>query len=810
MPNANVGEVLQIGEWTVTPALDTISRGVETQKLEPRTMRLLMCLADSAGAVVSVDRLLTEVWSGVVVGSASVYQAVSQLRKLLGDVDAEPTYIATVPRKGYRLIASVRRVGANETAPSTVAALTSEPASVVAAAPATEALMPPPPAARRRHTAPVILVVATLVALVLTASWIWKSVLTSSRSAASMASIVVLPFIDLTAEKTDQPFCDGLTEELSNWLSQIPTLRVVARTSAFAFRGQSVDVRKIGNDLDTNHVLEGSMRRSGDRMRVTVQLIDARTGYHLWSANFDKPAEDTIKVQEDISRSVAETLKVRLTTESERQFAARRSSDPEAYQLYLLARHFDQQLTPESTERAIDLYRQVLKADPKFAPAYVQLAYARFNQGYFHDLPIADVAAQMEPLIAQALRIDDRLSSAYAVRGVLRAAQSRTKEALDDLHFAVALNPSDMGASAELGRMALFDGQPREALKNYDRAAALDPLNSSLQSRRCVAFEDLAQYEEASKACERARVLQPGSASAANRLAWLAESRGRTDEALRWNAESLKAEPNDDFDLYWTRATFLLSLGLGHPAHAALDLGLNATKDADGAHAAMVRVVYCEGGEDALRSYLDSVHLDQFPHAITLTEAAYSRLLLGEASAAKELIARALVAPDRPAGFAETPWYARGARAMGTSYRVDLAAADLVLGETEAAQHDLNPVLGMLNRMIAAGVERNATYELRAKVYALEGRGDDAMRDLRKAVELGWRRSWWAAHEPYFASLKSRSDFQALMAQVSQSNDQLTAKLKAEEPGYLKRISDTSGSWASCIANTKAGKLMKP
>src|ERR1700678_897395 len=124
MPTENPGGRVQIGEWLVDPALDIISRDAETQKLEPRTMRLLLCLADSAGEVVSVDRLLSEVWSGVVVGSASVYQAISQLRKLLGDVDPEPTYIATIPRKGYRLIAPVRlTVPAGETPPATVSEL---------------------------------------------------------------------------------------------------------------------------------------------------------------------------------------------------------------------------------------------------------------------------------------------------------------------------------------------------------------------------------------------------------------------------------------------------------------------------------------------------------------------------------------------------------------------------------------------------------------------------------------------------------------------------------------------------------------
>ena len=130
----------------------------------------------------------------------------------------------------------------------------------------------------------------------------------------------------MSADKAEQAFCDGLTEELANWLAQIPTLRVVARTSAFAFRGQGEDVRKIGRELGTSHILEGSMRRSGDHMRINVQLVDAHNGYRLWSDNFDRPVQDAIKIQEDVSRAVAQTLQVRLTADSERQFAARRTA----------------------------------------------------------------------------------------------------------------------------------------------------------------------------------------------------------------------------------------------------------------------------------------------------------------------------------------------------------------------------------------------------------------------------------------------------------------------------------------------------
>ena len=776
MPGKDKEGALQIGEWTVNPSLDSMSKGTETQKLEPRTMRLLLCLAESAGEVVSVDRLLNEVWTGVVVGSASVYQAVSQLRKLLGDADPEPTYIATVPRKGYRLIAPVKRLDPPSAITSSVGVATSAEAPVAAASP-----LP----ARRRSKLPLILSGAAIIALIVVGTVIWKKSSTAKFIAASVNSIVVLPFIDMTAEKADQSFCDGLTEELSNWLAQIPTLRVVARTSAFAFRGQGEDVRRIGKELGSSHIVEGSMRRSGDHMRITVQLIDARSGYHIWSENFDRPVEDAIKIQEDVSRSVAEKLQVRLTPDTERQFLGRRPADPHAYQLYLLARYYQQQMTPASTDRAIDLYRQVLAADPKFVPAYVQLAYALLNQRRFRDLPVADVAAVVDPLIAAALRLDDRFSGAYAARGALRSDQSRVKEALQDLQYAIALNPSDFGATARLARIQLLDGRPREALRTYDQAAALDPLNFTVQLQRCTAMEDLAQYDNALSACERARVLQPGSAATADRLAWLAESRGRIDEALRWNRQSIEAEPNEDFDLYWNRATFFLSIGLPSAARASIDIGQTRTKEDIGTKAALVRIIFCTGGAGALKKYVSSAHLDDDSSAIVLHEAAYAHLILEDPSAVKGLIARELVAPDRLPGFAENPWHARGERGVGISYRLDLAAAQIQLGDRASAIQELEIVLAMVNSMIAAGVERYATYELRAKVYALEGKDDDAMRDLNRAVKLGWRRAWWAMNEPYLASLRGRDDFQALIGQVDRSNQQLIEKLSADPSDYL-------------------------
>ncbi len=283
--------MLRIGDWCVNPTSGQISRDGETAQLEVRTLRLLLCLAEHAGEVVSIDDLLKQVWSGVVVSPDSVYQAVTSLRRQLGDDPKQPIYIATVPRLGYRMVAAV-------------SAWEDKTARV------------PSPASNRRRMpfgsglmwagAAVCLVVA--VAFVIYGTGARKS---------HGASIGVLPFLDLTDNMSHEIFADGMTEEMIDKLSKVPGFRVPAPRTSFQLKGKKMSIADVGKTLGVAYVLDGSIRESGSTMRVAARLVRADNGYVVWSESYERPWGDLLKAQNDIAAEVTTALRASIEGRSD-------------------------------------------------------------------------------------------------------------------------------------------------------------------------------------------------------------------------------------------------------------------------------------------------------------------------------------------------------------------------------------------------------------------------------------------------------------------------------------------------------------
>lgn len=300
--------MLRIGDWCVNPKSGQISRNGETCRLEERTMRLLLCLAGHAAEVVSIDYLLDNVWPGVTVTPDSVYQAMATLRRQLGDDPKEPTYIATVPRLGYRMVATVGP-WADRSVAQTASARASDGEH-----PTPAATVPPAPVPRLR--AGFALGSGAVLCLGLVVAFVFHGGVANNNRSASPAvapqprkSIAVLPFLDLTEHMNQGPFADGMTEELIDKLSKIPGLRVPSPTSSFFFKGKQIPVADIAKTLGVAYILDGSVRKSGARLRVAARLIRADSGYVVWSETYDRPLDDILMVQDDIAGEATKALR---------------------------------------------------------------------------------------------------------------------------------------------------------------------------------------------------------------------------------------------------------------------------------------------------------------------------------------------------------------------------------------------------------------------------------------------------------------------------------------------------------------------
>lgn len=285
--------ILRIGNWRVNSNSGEISRNGETVRLEARTLRLLLCLAERPGEVISIDALLDCVWPGVAVAPDSVYQAVTTLRRQLGDDPKQPSYIATVPRLGYRLVASVRPDAAGTE-------VSNQPAGD-----------PQPPTAGTPLVAPrgrsrLLWAAALALCLAIGAFFIYHR---RHAVAGGETSIAVLPFVDLTEKMAQEEFADGITEELIDRLSKIPSLRVPPPTSSFYFKDKRVPVAEIAKRLGVVYVLDGSTRKSGDRLRVAARLVRADKGYVMWTETYDRAWGDSLRVQDDIASQVTKALR---------------------------------------------------------------------------------------------------------------------------------------------------------------------------------------------------------------------------------------------------------------------------------------------------------------------------------------------------------------------------------------------------------------------------------------------------------------------------------------------------------------------
>jgi len=727
----------QVGDWLVEPSLNSLACGDERVKIEPRTMDVLVYLAERSGQVVAQSELESSIWKDVVVTSQSVYQSIAQLRRVLKDDAREPRYIATVSRRGYRLIAPVKT--------ATPARRASDKAP---AAPIAET---PPVASNRRRAVRAATFAAAIAVIALAGVLVWRA--QRAPGDTPRASIAVLPFTDLSTAHDNAAFCDGLTDELSSALAQLSEVRVIARNSAYQFRDAEGDVRVIGSRLGVSHVLRGSVRRDASHLRVTASLVDAKSGVQVWSRTIDKRSDELLKVQEEIANDVVTALEIELSPQSAQRLRKQSTVNPNAYELYLLGRY--QQLTrdPAALERAIAYQKEALTLDPSFALAYAGLADAHLGLYYYRGLRLDQSAPEIELDIRHALELDSGLAEAYAARGVLRTEQWRLPEAIADLEKAIVLKPNNGESMIRLGVAREYLGEPRDALTQYDRALTLDPLNFPLHVRRCLTLQNMARYADAMRDCQRAVELQPEHPNGYWTTGLIALAQGDLAGATAGYEKALEKAP-------W-RADLLLQLGYialdaGKPEDARRYFDRAVTQEHDDPAAVELdraRFFLVTGTPADLGKFLDGIDIDSFRESPELFDAALLELLAGRQQLAHTLVVRARSRVTSESAAFENVWDAR----WGRNARLTIALDALARGDQAEAERQLAALDGWIHKLEKNGQVWHGAKYLHASELALRGNKSEALAAFDDAVRTGWRRAWWTQVDPAMASIRQEA-----------------------------------------------------
>ena len=572
-------------------------------------MRLLVYLAERAGQVVGVDDLLNEVWAGVIVTSDSVYQAVAALRRTLGDDSKDPKYIATLPRRGYRLVAKVT--------PWSEATVTLPSAPKPTSLPEMVATTAMTPIARApslfRWNRMLLFVGFSILIGYFVVEKAWHSrhhtsaapLNAAAPTAISDKSIAVLPFTDMSKEKDQEYLGDGMAEEIVDLLIKIPGLAVVGRTSSFQFKGKSEDLRTIGMKLNAAYVLEGSVRKSGDQIRITAQLINTRTGMHEWSETYDRHIGDVLKLQDAIAAAVARELQLTVAPGYVQSRATVKNID--AYDLMLRGRHAADRWDREGLDEAVTLFQQALDRDTTSAAAAAQLAYAYESQGEEGFLTPAAAFEQARRAATTALELDPTNLMAHGVLGRIHIVYDWDWAAAEGEFQQIAtLAPGNGEALQGEALLSLAFGRWDDSLRYFNASLAEDPLVPGTLVFLSWVQVHRGHLTEAEAALRRALDIRPTYSWCRYYLSLVLLARGDRDAAL----VEMQQE-TDDAVKQAGLAIVYYALGRKADANAALDRMLN--EQADGNASGIAEVYAFRGQSDEAMHWLERAYVQKDP-----------------------------------------------------------------------------------------------------------------------------------------------------------------------------------------------------
>jgi len=504
------GPAFQFGVFELDPAAGELrKRGVRI-KLQDQSLQILRILLEHPGEIVTKDELRRQIWTSdtFVDFDHGLHSAMARLREALGDSSESPVFIETLPRRGYRFIASVQTI---QDAAGTESSRFPEPA-------------PKPSPHRLRWFVGSLL--AGLAGGALLLGIVFGLNLGGARrwlrrqSNRPIHSLAVLPFENLSADPAQEYFTDGMTEALITDLAQIEHLRVISRTSVMRFKSSSKSLPDIARELNVEAILEGSVLRSGNRVRVTALLVDATNDQHLWAGTYERDLGDILMMQGEMSRAIADEIRVQLTPQQKQRFASAPPVDPQVYELCLLGRYQWNKRTEAGLKKAIEYFQQAVDRDPNYAPAHAGIAQVYAVLPYYSQMQPEEAFPKAKAAAQRAIALDETLAEAHTTLALVDYSYDLDWAGADqNFKRAMDLNPSYATAHHGYAFYLWMCDRKQEALAEIERARQLDPLSLVINADEGTFLHGAHEPDLAITVLKRAIELDPNFGQAHRTLA---------------------------------------------------------------------------------------------------------------------------------------------------------------------------------------------------------------------------------------------------------------------------------------------------
>ena len=557
-------QLYEFGPFRLDATERLLLRDGDPVLITPKAFDTLLALLENSGHVVEKDELMERVWPDAFVEECTLAQNVSTLRKALGERSSEQRYIETVPKHGYRFVASVRKARdesddliVEESTRSHVLIEQEQETNALAVAASLESASIETPVVpggkvnrllKWRVSLAVLAACAALVIAITVVILLLTMIRKETQTVPVIRSIAVLPLENLSGDPAQEYFADGMTEALINNLARIRALRVISRASVMRYKGTNKSLPEIARELNVDAVITGSVQKVGGRVRVTAQLIHAATDGHLWARDYQRDLTDVLKLQSEVARAVADEIRIQVTAEERTRLASARSANPQAHEAYLLGRYHLSKDNEQGWKQAIEYFERAIEIAPDYAAAHAGLSDAWLHRGESGTVDFKEAESPVRAAALKAIALDEQLAEAHLSLARIKqhydwdwtAAEQECRRALE-------LDPGSLNVHTGYGYLLMHLGRLDEAIREGQIIMQLDPVSSATQSALGRFLYRAHRYEEALPHLQRAVELEPRSLTPNYRLGDLYAQLGRYDEAIAAYERSGEAIPKGGY-----------------------------------------------------------------------------------------------------------------------------------------------------------------------------------------------------------------------------------------------------------------------